>query len=373
MTRKVLIIDKDQALLDSLEKEFALHREIFSVIKTTVSKEAVQLFKAHFISLVVLELQRSDEEGIKLLTHLKTIYPDIPVIVISDDKSAEITSIVKSKGGTALVTKPFHADDLGRIILNILQKEAEGGTMRNVSPTVFLQLMEMESRTCTIRIIDKVSEKGGILYFREGELVDARFNRTYGIDAAYYVFGWETVTLYIENACPPRENVINSPLQPIIMKAVTLKDHDDEEAAMPDSGPVASVSPSPASPAQAPAKTRENGAQRSQAVPPPQRKVPPKQPVKKLSFIDKVRLVITNELGARAALEDIYEDRGFDRTIKTMSELENIFDFGPFKMVYVQNGTNTDRIILSADETTVVDVNSGGQEEKIINALSKNL
>lgn len=360
MARKVLIVDKDPSLLDSLEREFALHKEIFSVIKITGNKEAVQVFKEHFVSLVVLELNQSDEDGVKLLTHMRTIYPDVPVVVISEDKSAEILGLVKRKGGTALVTKPFHADDLGKILLNLLQKEADGGTMRNVSPTVFLQLMEMESRTCTIRIIDKNTQNGGILYFREGQLVDARLNRSYGIDAAYVIFGWENVTLYIENDCPARENVINSPLQPIIMKAVTLKDHVDEKVSPPSA-----IEQSAAKVSRSPGKMSV----------PATRPIPaqPKQRVKPLSFMDKVRMLLKNEFGSRVVLEDIYEDRGMARAVKTVSELQNIFDFGPLKMVYVQSGQAVDRIILAADEPTVVDVNARGQEENIIKVLSKHL
>lgn len=361
MARKVLIVDRDQEMLDSLERELSLHKETFTVLKSQNSTDATLKFKEQFISLVVLELNITDAEGINLLTHIKATYTDIPVVVISDDKSAGMLSLVKEKGGTALVTKPFHADDLAKILLNLLQKEADGGIMHNVSPTVFLQLMEMESRTCTIRIIDKVSERGGILYFFEGELVDARINRIYGIDAAYIIFGWENVTIYIENDCPQKENVVNSPLQPIIMKAVTLKDHVDEENYAPpvaDEIQPAQSSPAPAEPS--PGKVT------------PAKKPPPKKVVK-LTFMDKVRLLLKRELGARFILEDIYEDRGLERNIRTLSELQNFFEFGSLKVVYIQNGKETDRIILPAQAPTVVDVNTKGQEERIIKVLSSKL
>lgn len=361
MARKVLIIDKDQVMLDTLERELSVHRETFSVIISQDSATAVQKFKDQFISLVVLELIKDDGDAIKLLTHLRSNYPDIPVVVTSDDKSSEMLSLVKDSGGTALVTKPFHADDLAKILLSLLQKEADGGTMHNVSPTVFLQLMEMESRTCTIRIVDKVSKRGGILYFREGELIDARINRIYGIDAAYIIFGWENVTIFIENDCLPKENVINSPLQPIIMKAVTLKDHVEDENDEPDLalGGVPAGRQSPAAARPTP-KTA------------PVKKAPPKKVVK-LTFMEKVKLLLRRELGARLVLEDIYEDRGLERNISTISELENFFDFGSLKVIYIQNGQETDRIILPAQAPTVVDINAKGQGEKIIQVLSTKL
>ena len=90
--------------------------------------------------------------------------------------------------------------------------------------------MEMDAKSCTIRIIDKASRQGGILYFHEGQLLDARVGALHGIEAAYEVFSWDSATIFMRNECEPRANTINSELTPIIMKAVGMKDEAETAA-----------------------------------------------------------------------------------------------------------------------------------------------
>jgi hypothetical protein len=39
----------------------------------------------------------------------------------------------------------------------MLRKQTEGGTLHNLSSSIFLQLIEMEQKTCTIRLENKPS------------------------------------------------------------------------------------------------------------------------------------------------------------------------------------------------------------------------
>lgn len=201
MVRKVLFVDDDQIMLLAIEKRFTAHSDYFSMIMAKDGFDAVQKLKEHTVSLIVLDLKMPRMDGMSLLTHTREKYPDIPVIIVSGYRTAEMYKLAKAKGVIAYISKPFQVDDLGKIILSTLQKEAAGGIMHNVSPTVFLQLMEMEAKTCTIRILDKKSGKGGILYFTDGKLLDVRVGEETGIDAAYQVFSWDEVTLFIENDC----------------------------------------------------------------------------------------------------------------------------------------------------------------------------
>jgi CheY-like chemotaxis protein len=240
MVRNVLFVDDDQIMLLAIEKRFASFSDYFSIVKANDGFEAVQKLKDTSISLIVLDLKMPRMDGMSLLSHAREKYPDIPVIIVSGYRTAEMYKLAKAKGVIAYISKPFQVDDLGKIIMSTLQKEADGGIMHNVSPTVFLQLMEMEAKTCTIRILNKKTGMGGILYFIDGSLLDARVGEVKGLDAAYKLFGWDDVTIFIQNECAPIENVINSPLQPIIMKAVGMKD-EEEEPVVPDQSELSDV------------------------------------------------------------------------------------------------------------------------------------
>ncbi len=384
MIRKVLIVDDDQILLRALEKKLAKYKETFSMIMCKDGFDAAKMLEGQYVSLIVMDLKMPRMDGIALLAQVKEKYPDIPVIIISGYRTADLYALAKKKGVVAYISKPFQVDDLAKVILSTLQKEAEGGTMNNVSPVVFLQLMEMEGKTSTIRIVDKKSRRGGVLYFHDGNLIDARMNEIYGIDAAYILFGWEDVTLFIQNECPSRKNVINSDLQPIIMKAVEMKDELDEAAR--EQGPVAedeyeklfmeseklfeeSIIPEDSSQLKEesiPDIFKEDEEPVGSAAAPPATGV-------KLSFEDQVRTLLEKEVGERCGLEDIYKDENMKEIVRSFSDLGALFQFGSLKFAYIQRGKETDQILIPGKGTTVIDLSAKAPQDKIIRVLSEKL
>lgn len=227
MIRKILLVDDDLILRTALAKRLAVHHDSFAVVTAADGFEAVKELKKFPFSLVITDLVMPRMDGTSLISHIRQHYPDLPIIAMSAVQDPAIEAGIKAGGTLAYLCKPFRADELVMLITGSLKQEADGGIMYDVSPSVFLQLMEMDRKTCTIRILDKTSGRGGIVYFIDGSLVDARAGERRGIEAAYEVFTWETVTLFITNSCAPRENVIHSDLQPIIMRAAGMKDESD--------------------------------------------------------------------------------------------------------------------------------------------------
>jgi CheY-like chemotaxis protein len=253
IVRRILLVDDDPILRDALAAHFASQRHHFTVTMVKDGFEAVKVLEKMPFSLVITDLVMPRMDGISLLSHLRDGYPDIPIIVISGTFTQEMTKLAKMEGVIACFCKPFPADDLTLTIRESLQREAQSGTMHDISPAVFLQLMEMEEKTCTIRIFDQHSPQGGVLYFIDGALVDARIGRKRGMDAAFLVFTWEAATIYMQNGCEPRSNTINSPLQAIIMKAASAKDEalapeEDEDSERTETSPALPANNPPAAP-----------------------------------------------------------------------------------------------------------------------------
>ncbi|EKD34077.1 MAG: response regulator receiver protein [uncultured bacterium] len=223
-----------------------------------------------------------------------------------------------------------------------LRKEADGGIMYDVSPTLFLQLMEMESKTCTIRIFDKVSEAGGVLYFIDGQLVDARVGDLRGIEAAYRVCTWDVVTLFIQNECKPRDNRIHSELQPIIMTAVGMK---DESAAPYDTED--DEDDEPPSPL---AGGKEEIARPS-------------------SLLHDIGTLLRREVGEDCGLEDCSFDESMGKTVELLNELGADAGFGKFQVGYVASGKKNDVIILPGQPVPVLRMSTGCARERIIETL----
>jgi len=229
MAKKVLIVDDDKEILSVLKKDLGKYSRAFSVLTAEDGQAAVEMLKRNKISLVVTDLKMPKMDGLTLLTHLKNHYPDIFAIIITGYSTPENKKQAQKQGAVGFIEKPFATDDLAKRIFATLKRESDGGVLHGMAPGTFLQLVEMEQKTCTIRLTHDKTGNQGALFFNEGELLDARINEIHGRDAAYKILAWEEATLAIQESCTLSENKIQADLQAILLEAMRLKDEEERE------------------------------------------------------------------------------------------------------------------------------------------------
>ena len=357
MIPNVLYVDDDRVMLSALQSRLEKYRDSFAMVPAEDGFEAVYKLREIPVALVVLDLKMSRMDGVGLLSHISDKYPEIPIIIVSGYRLEEVKKLVKDKEVAAFVSKPFQVEDLAKIVLSTLRREAEGGTLRNVSPVVFLQLMEMESRTCTVQLIDRATQKRGVLFFRDGKLYDARVDQAQGINAAYIIFAWEEVTLFIRNECTVTINVINSSLQPIIMKAVGMRDEQQteisEEEDLIEIGDLIQEE----SPIGIGNKLRLG-------------KAPGPVGDDKKPQLDTIRDLLLKEVGDRCGLEDVRYDSGGAGVIRSINELGIMFSLGPVRVGSIDRGKTTSEILLPGERPIIITVSSKCPQDKILRVLS---
>jgi len=336
MIKNVLIVDDDKEMLLALKEGFKRYQESFAVLLAEDGLKALDSLKANVISLVVTDLKMPQMDGFELLAHIMEHYPDIPVIMITGYSTPEMELLARQGGAVGYISKPFLIENLARQILATLRKESEGGTLHSVSSGMFLQLIEMEQKTCTIRLEDKSSGEKGILFFREGELLDARVNNLKGESAAHKIFSWDEVNLSIQNGCALTENKIRKDLQPMILEAARQKD--------------------------------EQGSEESAAI---IMEDEPPGPTTSSESLQDIKNKIENEVGQTCGLEDIYQDKAWDSHIEEFAKVGEMLSFGKLMLGYIDKGEPTDYILLSRDNTTVLAVDPKCPRDKIINVLSE--
>jgi CheY-like chemotaxis protein len=341
MIRKVLFVDDDLEMLQALEEGLEKYRETFAVILAKDGEEALEQLQKQLISLVVTDLKMPHMDGFTLLAKIMENYPDIPVIIITGYSTPEMKRLAQEGGAVGYISKPFLLEDLARQIMKTLRKETDGGTLHSVSSGMFLQLIEMEERTCTIRLADKASGVGGVLFFREGELLEARLDQNRGLEAAYRIFAWDDVTLSIQNDCPVTENKINSELQPIILEAMRIKDEaqmDDEDGDATDSETIDAAS---------------------------------EADDRAISTVAAIKDRLRRQVGHRCGLEDVYLNESAHDRLQPLIELGSVCNFGNLKLLYFDSGAKADTIVVAGDQTAVVRVNPKCPRDKIIQVLSE--
>jgi predicted regulator of Ras-like GTPase activity (Roadblock/LC7/MglB family) len=119
-------------------------------------------------------------------------------------------------------------------------KQRVKGRVENLTLASFLQLLEMERKTCSLA----VSSNGhrGLLYLREGHLVGAETAGLKGQPAALEVVTWENAVIDISDHLPPFEPEIDATLRFLLMEGMRLKD-ERQEAGAPE--PLPAPAPPP--------------------------------------------------------------------------------------------------------------------------------
>jgi CheY-like chemotaxis protein len=335
MIKNVLLVDDDRAMLLALQEGFARYADSFSVLLAGDGVEALEYLKRQPVSLVVTDLKMPRVDGFELLATIMANFPDIPVIIITGYSTPEMERLARKGGAVAFVAKPFLIENLARQIINMLRQEADGGTLHNVSSGMFLQLIEMEQKTCTIRLEEKTFGEKGVLFFVEGALCDARVGERQGEAAAYEIFAWDNVSLAIQNDCTVRQNRINKELSTLLLEGARRSDELKARRA-----------------------ARHGGGARAGSGSHPD------------LALKGVRLKIESTLGIRCGAEDVVQDERWTSRAHRISQSGERLKLGKLALAYIDQGESRDYLLLP-DENAVVAVNPKCPRDKLLELLSE--
>jgi len=338
MQKTVLIVDDDKIWLYSIKKKVDKYKKAFSVLTAEDGLDAVEKLKKNVISLVVTDMQMPRMDGLALLAHLSENYPDIPVIVVTAYSTPKSKKAVLERGAAGYIEKPFAIENLIQKITNSLKKESEGGILQTIPVEMFIQLIEMEQKTCTIRVVNKSSNKQGVLFFKSGILLHARVADLQGKLASYEIFSWDKVTVSIQDSCALKERRIEEDLQAILLDAMRLKDEADED--------------------------EEPALETRQAI-------SLKEDLHKTEIQDAVRNRLKQIIGEKNLLKEISHDNSWDDLITQAARIGKVFESGDLKSCYIDNGKSIDLILLPGNKTTVIPINPECPRDRILQALSE--
>src|SRR5260370_14860657 len=104
-TRRILIIDDERPILLTLEA--LLSRHGFQTETAATAAAGLKALKNKAASLVLLDLQLPDAEGLQMLDQIKTEWPETQVIIFTahDPLSYAIESL--NRGACHFVAKPY--------------------------------------------------------------------------------------------------------------------------------------------------------------------------------------------------------------------------------------------------------------------------
>ena len=100
------------------------------------------------------------------------------------------------------------------------------GQIAGVNLSSFLQMIEMEQKTCTIKVFKK--KDIGQIFFLNGALIDSKTLSLKHLDALYDILSWNDIVIEVKENTTKKQNVINLPLMHILIESARISDEKEK-------------------------------------------------------------------------------------------------------------------------------------------------
>lgn len=117
---KILVIDDQPSVRFGLRK--LLEGEGYRVLEAETGAQALPIVTENAPELILLDLRLPDIDGMDLLTKIKEIDDDVPVIILTAHGTIETAIVALKKGAENFFTKPFDAESILILIAKTLEQ-----------------------------------------------------------------------------------------------------------------------------------------------------------------------------------------------------------------------------------------------------------
>src|SRR5204863_4401716 len=134
---KILIVDDDETLRESLKEQFSLHEE-FRVGDAATATQGIKALKSEHSDIVLLDVNLPDMDGREACKIMRRNGYKGPVIMLTAQTSESDTILGLDAGANDYVTKPFRFGVLlARIRAHVRQHEQSEDAVVKVGPYRF--------------------------------------------------------------------------------------------------------------------------------------------------------------------------------------------------------------------------------------------
>ena len=121
-SKTVLLIDDD----DSLRRvvEYNLREEGYRVLTAADGATGLQAFQGETVDLVLTDVRMPEMDGLELLTRLKAMQPDLPVVMLTAHGTIDSAVEAMKLGASDYLRKPFNREQLKAAVRKALEVAA---------------------------------------------------------------------------------------------------------------------------------------------------------------------------------------------------------------------------------------------------------
>lgn len=232
--QNILIVDADPESIKVLE--VSLKKAGYSVTKAENGVAALEIMSYSIPDLIISDTKMHQMDGFELCTKLKENdeWAGIPFIFLTAEKSIEDKIRGLELGVDDYLTKPiFIREILARVALGIQRRQKErlekretkssfSGDLQEMGVVDLLQTIELGHKTGVIHLLKE--DDNGEIFFKDGQVIDAKTARRSGGDAVYRMLVWSSGSFEIEFHNIEREQKIELSTQGLLMEGMRRLD-----------------------------------------------------------------------------------------------------------------------------------------------------
>lgn len=111
---RILIIDDEPSVGDALK--LVLESSGYEVVLVTKGLDGIDEARAKSFGFSVVDLYLTDISGFQVISNLRNLQPQIPIILITAHGSPQVFAEAKRLGAVGALAKPFHPAELLKVI-----------------------------------------------------------------------------------------------------------------------------------------------------------------------------------------------------------------------------------------------------------------
>ena len=222
--KTILFIEERPYVRENFIKLLTGPGGFFKVVTAGSAVEAVDLLGMIQVEVVIAGTKMTPKE-MGILDNLLREHKDTKLIVLAE-RNSKLAKFVKAFEYKIQFELPVDVNLLLEMIMSEFGIDS-GGQLRGISIAAFLQMIELEDKSCTVQVSS--GGKKGVLYCLNGDLIDAEIEDLVGKEAAFAILGMENPMIVFEYQLAERESRIEVPLMSLLLESGRIKDESPEE------------------------------------------------------------------------------------------------------------------------------------------------
>lgn len=229
--KTILLGGLDPVLTEQIAEAFEPFKADYALQTVGSLGELLVLLETSQGDLLFLDLEAPDGVALEWLARLSEIKSSIPILGAGQASRPDITGYELRFPGhffpfLTYLRKPLTPAQIVQAVQTELRHVARG-VIEGLSLATLIQMLHLEGKTCTIRVTS--GRRQGFFYMRAGQIINARYRRLEGRDAALALLASTAPKAEIDGQLHDSTQVIHARIEELMMEAMRIQDENTRD------------------------------------------------------------------------------------------------------------------------------------------------